>query len=86
MGWAAFRAYTPNVPVNYTIPQALSRGDPCCEYVPTIGLGDGWKGKGYPLIHRATLAGSERVASNQLDRKEKCAACRATPTVVYKEL
>jgi hypothetical protein len=44
MGWAAFRAYTPNVPVNYTIPQALSRGDPCCEYVPTIGLGDGWKG------------------------------------------
>lgn len=41
MGQGAFRAYAPDVPVDYAIPQVLSWSDPCCEYVLTIGLGNG---------------------------------------------
>lgn len=40
MGERAFRAYAPNVRVDYAIPQALSQGDPCCEYVLTIRCSD----------------------------------------------
>jgi len=36
MGRGAFRGYAPDVAVDYAIPRALSRGDPCCEYVLTL--------------------------------------------------